>query len=81
MALTLRQSQPFADAGDLDEELERASRRLAEDPELVPDEWMSYAVRPHSVEFWQGDPTRRHRRLRYERTGVDEPWVVATLWP
>jgi pyridoxamine 5'-phosphate oxidase len=82
MVLTGRQSQPLQAAADLDRAVDRARRELAADPGLVPDEWISWAVRPDRVEFWQGDPERRHQRLRYEpdpaRPGG---WTRALLWP
>lgn len=80
MALTRRQSQPMVEPGELDRALEKAQHDLDLDPDLVPDEWVSYAVRPDSVEFWQGDPGRRHQRLRYERTD-EGGWSRITLWP
>ncbi|SPM36519.1 Pyridoxine/pyridoxamine 5'-phosphate oxidase, partial [Mycobacterium rhizamassiliense] len=79
MALTLRQSQPLHDVTELDTEIDKAQRRLSDEPDLVPDEWISYAVRPNEVEFWQGSPDRRHRRLAYYR--VDGGWDRAQLWP
>jgi pyridoxamine 5'-phosphate oxidase len=79
MALTRRQSQPFTELSELDEALERAGRELEAAPDQVPAEWMSYAVCPDEVEFWQGDPQRRHKRLRYER--VDGGWSRNMLWP
>lgn len=79
MALTLRQSQPLLDSAELEAELEKAQHKLNDDPDLVPDEWISYAVQPHHVEFWEGAPDRRHRRLRYRRHG--ESWVREQLWP
>lgn len=80
MALTRRQSQPLAEPAEIDRALEKARHDLDLDPELVPDEWVSCAVRPHSVEFWQGDPDRRHKRLRYERIGGGG-WSRTALWP
>jgi pyridoxamine 5'-phosphate oxidase len=79
MALTLRQSQPLLDPSELDTEIDKARRKLEDDPALVPDEWLSYAVQPVEVEFWQGARDRRHRRLRYQR--VDDGWDVSRLWP
>ncbi|MFI7001797.1 pyridoxal 5'-phosphate synthase [Nocardia sp. NPDC050175] len=79
MALTRRQSQPFDRPEELDEALEHARQELNSTPDLVPDEWCSYAVRPDEVEFWQGDPQRRHQRLRYTATG--NSWLRTRLWP
>ncbi|HEY3506237.1 MAG TPA: pyridoxal 5'-phosphate synthase [Actinocatenispora sp.] len=80
MALTLRQSRPLTDPAELDRAVAEAEQRLELDPDLVPDEWVSYAVRPRSVEFWQGDRGRRHQRLRYERV-EGSGWTRTRLWP
>lgn len=48
-------------------------------PVPVPEEWGGYAVRPESVEFWQGRPGRMHDRLRYRRTA--DGWAVERLAP
>lgn len=79
MALTLRQSQPLVDATELDTEIEKAHQKLADDPHLAPPEWISYAVRPTEVEFWQGSPDRNHQRLVYHRDGGG--WQRSRLWP
>jgi pyridoxamine 5'-phosphate oxidase len=59
--------------------LQKAGAELASDPTVVPDEWVSYAVPGDTVEFWQADPDRRHRRLRYERDSAG--WSRILLWP
>jgi pyridoxamine 5'-phosphate oxidase len=79
MALIRRQSQPLTDAGELDTEFAKAQAQLERDPTLVPDEWVSYAVAPTEVEFWQGAKDRRHARLVYRR--VDDGWEMGRLWP
>lgn len=79
MALTRRQSEPFTDPVELDEALDKARIELEATPDLVPREWVSYAVAPQEVEFWQGDPQRRHARLRYEADGSS--WSRIRLWP
>ncbi len=79
MALTFRQSQPLTEAAEIDAEIEKAHRKLADDPALVPIEWVSYAVQPTQVEFWQGSPDRTHLRIGYQRT--DDGWERTQLWP
>ena len=79
MAWTRHRSQPLTDPAELEHELVKAHRRLREDPDAVPAEWISYAVRPHQVEFREGAPDRRHRRLSNTRDG--QGWARTVLWP
>ena len=74
-----RQSDVLASEQELEDGLVEQLRRLEEDPRLVAPQWAVYAVRPESVEFWQGNEQRRHVRLRYVRDG--EAWTTERLWP
>ena len=74
-----RQSEPLSETAEIHREAERSRARLVADPDLAPDDWGLYLVRPREVEFWQGDPDRRHTRLRYEREGTG--WHRGLLWP
>ncbi|MEV3874940.1 pyridoxal 5'-phosphate synthase [Streptomyces sp. NPDC049906] len=74
-----RQSRPLADLAERDRAVARALALLAREPERVAPGWTLHAVRPETVEFWQGDATRRHTRLRYVRT--PEGWRTELLWP
>lgn len=50
----------------------------------VPDFWGGWLIRPTSIEFWQGRPSRLHDRLRFEGSGpLDDPasWSVHRLSP
>ncbi len=44
-----------------------------------PDFWGGYRVIPEHIEFWQGQPSRLHNRLRY--SNADGAWDRAVLSP
>jgi pyridoxamine 5'-phosphate oxidase len=44
-----------------------------------PPYWGGFLVTPRMVEFWQGQPSRMHDRLRYTRT--DNGWSLNRLAP
>ncbi len=46
----------------------------------LPDFWGGYRVVPESVEFWQGQPGRRHDRFLYRRDGAGG-WTIERLSP
>ena len=48
-----------------------------------PPHWGGYLLRPLSVEFWQGRPSRLHDRLRYVLEAADDasPWRLERLAP
>ena len=54
----------------------------------LPDAWGGFLVRPRTIEFWQGRPSRLHDRLRFARVGsgparLDDAtaWKVERLSP
>lgn len=79
-----RQSDPLGALADYDSAAASVGRLLEEAPDTGAPTHTVYTVRAHEVEFWQGDQTRRHVRLRYTRTG-DGPdgadWAATLLWP
>jgi pyridoxamine 5'-phosphate oxidase len=46
----------------------------------LPAFWGGYRVRPQTVEFWQGGPSRLHDRFEYSRQS-DDSWVIERLAP
>lgn len=79
-ALLGRQSDVLASQQELEDGLARQLRRLEQQPDLLPDSWVVYALRPREIEFWQGSEQRRHVRLRYRRA-PDASWSKERLWP
>lgn len=51
------------------------------DLELIPkpEHWGGYNIKPTSIEFWQGRPSRLHDRLRY--SAVNDAWKIERLSP
>lgn len=78
-ALLGRQSEVLASDLEFEDGLLKQLKRLEEDPQLVSPHWAAYAVRPDTIEFWQGHEQRRHIRLRYRRNG--SAWTTERLWP
>jgi pyridoxamine 5'-phosphate oxidase len=66
----------------LDELIElyrQADERFAGADVPCPEHWGGYRVRPESIEFWQGQPSRMHDRLLFRRVG--DGWQIVRLAP
>jgi len=73
------QSQVIASRQVLEDRQRELEERFRDAEVPVPDFWGGLRVRPETVEFWQGRPSRLHDRLRYRR--ADPAWVVERLSP
>jgi len=56
-----------------------AEQRFAGQEVPCPPYWGGYLVIPTMIEFWQGQPSRMHDRLRYTRSG--DGWTLTRLAP
>ena len=72
------QSQRVPDRAALEQAWAAAERRFPEEVPAPP-HWGGYRLAPTSVEFWQGQLSRLHDRLRYRLSG--QFWMVERLSP
>jgi pyridoxamine 5'-phosphate oxidase len=75
------QSRPLADRAELDARLAEVRERF-DGVENVPrpDSWGGFALRPETIEFWQGQQARLHDRFVYSHGG-DRAWRIQRLAP
>lgn len=80
-ALASHQSTPLPSRAPLEQTLAELQEQYRDSDNVpTPEWWGGYAVRPESLEFWQGRPNRLHDRLVYSRTG-EAGWAVGRLSP
>lgn len=79
IVLAGRQSSVTVDPATREEELKQAQAVMAATEDIVSPHWTVWTIVANSIEFWQGDPSRNHRRLRYVRT--ETGWDKQRLSP
>ncbi|GHB43459.1 oxidase [Streptomyces cirratus] len=79
-ALTGRQSEVLGSLTELAEASAAAWARAGADPQAAAPTWTRYVLDAAEVEFFQGDPARRHTRLHYRRDPAGR-WTRTLLWP
>ena len=66
---------------ELDSRIADVARRFQDGPVPRPANWGGYRLRPDSIEFWQGRPSRLHDRLLFTRADESSNWQIARLSP
>jgi len=75
------QGQVLASREMLDERVKQVEAQYANQEQVPrPPYWGGFRVLPTTMEFWQGQPSRLHDRIRYRR-GEDGGWVMERLAP
>lgn len=78
-AMVSPQSQVIKSRDELENHIVILKDKYAGQEIPRPDHWGGYIVKPTSMEFWQGRPSRLHDRIRYKF--VDGSWIIDRLAP
>lgn len=80
-AIASNQSQVIENRKVLEDRLtELKDIYSTENPPPMPKDWGGYILKPSTIEFWQGRPSRLHDRLRYTLE-ISGGWKVERLAP
>jgi pyridoxamine 5'-phosphate oxidase len=75
-----KQSSVITSRKVLEMEWEHLKAKFSAGKVPLPSFWGGFRVKPETIEFWQGGPSRLHDRLQYSRQG-DASWVIERLAP
>lgn len=78
-AIASPQSRPIATRAALEELVAHAAQELGDAAPQRPVFWGGYRVVPDQLEFWQGQPSRLHDRVRYRKDAAG--WLRDRLAP
>lgn len=78
-AWTSEQSKIIASREVLDKEYSTLSKKYPSEDIPRPPSWGGYVLKPESIEFWQGRPSRLHDRILYTREKNN--WKIERLAP
>jgi pyridoxamine 5'-phosphate oxidase len=78
-ALASRQSQILDTKEILIREIETLEKTFLNQPVPLPENWGGFILSPTKMEFWQGQPSRLHDRIIYEKNPIE--WKKFQVFP
>lgn len=78
-AIASPQSRPVASRAELEARVDEVARTVGDGEPARPPYWGGYRVVPARIEFWQGQASRLHDRIVYER--ATSGWTRQRLAP
>lgn len=78
-AMASAQSSHLRTRKELEDRVEELTKEFEGKEIPKPDYWGGYKVKPVSIEFWQGRPSRLHDRIRYRLLG--HQWLIERISP
>lgn len=78
-AWTSEQSKVIENRAVLEKEYERMAAKFPEETIPRPENWGGYVLKPNTIEFWQGRPSRLHDRILYRLEKGE--WLIERLAP
>ncbi len=76
-----RQSSVVESLEELAASYAAAEQRYADSVVPCPPHWGGFRVQPETIEFWQGQPSRMHDRLLYQKLPDNDDWSRSRLAP
>jgi pyridoxamine 5'-phosphate oxidase len=76
-----QQSEALSSQKAFDVAIEQARVQLGTGPIPCPASWSGYVFVPQRIEFWRGQPYRRHERILFTRTAGNDSWSQSFLYP
>lgn len=78
-AWTSPQSKVVANRNELDGAYQKMESKFPDENVPRPEHWGGYILKPISIEFWQGRPSRMHDRILYSK--ISDNWKIERLAP
>jgi pyridoxamine 5'-phosphate oxidase len=78
---TSRQSRPLETRQQMMDEVAQLTAMVGDGEMDRPPHWSGFRIVPTSMEFWKDGEFRLHDRVRFTRSGPDDQWTSARLYP